>query len=135
MIFVACCGARVRAAGLASGGWACYESPYLCPSPFSRAARPGLGLLGTSVEVVQQLAAVVIIPVFLSNGLVPAGTMPAWLRVIAANQPLSQAIDCIRDLLAGVPAGDHLELAITELAGIIVIAFAAETALFRRRIS
>ena len=67
-------------------------------------------LLGTSVEVTQQVAALVIIPVFLSNALVPTGTMPAWLRVIAANQPLSQAIDCIRALLAGTPLGDHLGL-------------------------
>jgi ABC-2 type transport system permease protein len=94
-----------------------------------------IGLLGKSIEVVQQLAALVIIPVFLSNGLVPTSTMPAWLRVVAANQPLSQAIDCIRALLAGTSPGDHLGLALAELTGIIVIAFAVETALFRRKAS
>jgi ABC-2 type transport system permease protein len=94
-----------------------------------------IGLLGQSVEVVQQVAAVIIIPVFLSNALVPTGTMPAWLRAVVANQPLSQAIDCIRAFLAGTPAGDHLELALAELAGIIVIAFAAETVLFKRKTS
>jgi ABC-2 type transport system permease protein len=61
--------------------------------------------------------------------------MPAWLRVIAANQPLSQAIDCIRALLAGTPAGDHPGLALAELAGIIVIASVLETILFKRKTS
>jgi ABC-2 type transport system permease protein len=94
-----------------------------------------IGLLGTSVEVTQQVAALVIIPVFLSNALVPTGTMPAWLRVIAANQPLSQAIDCIRALLTGTPASDHLGLALAELTGIIVIASVLETILFKRKTS
>jgi ABC-2 type transport system permease protein len=92
-----------------------------------------IGLLGQSVEVVQQLAALVIIPVFLSNALVPTATMPSWLRVIVANQPLSQAIDCIRAFLAGTPVGDHLGLALGELAGIIAGAIAAETMLFKRK--
>jgi ABC-2 type transport system permease protein len=79
------------------------------------------------------VAAVIIIPVFLSNALVPTDTMPAWLRVIAGNQPLSQAIDCIRALLAGTPLGDHLELALTELAGTIAVAFAVAILLFKRK--
>ena len=54
-----------------------------------------IGLLGKSVEVVQQVAAVIIIPVFLSNALVPTDTMPAWLRVVTQNQPLSQAIEAV----------------------------------------
>jgi ABC-2 type transport system permease protein len=94
-----------------------------------------IGLLGKSVEVVQQLAALVVMPVFLSNALVPTATMPAWLRVVAANQPLSQAIDAIRALLAGTPPGDHLQLALAELAGIVVVALVLETILFKRKTS
>jgi ABC-2 type transport system permease protein len=94
-----------------------------------------IGLLGNSVEVVQQVAALVIIPVFISNAFVPTGTMPAWLRVVAANQPLSQAIDCIRAFLGGTPAGDHFALALGELAGIIVLAFVVQTMLFKRKTS
>jgi hypothetical protein len=44
-------------------------------------------------------------------------------------------IDCIRALLAGTPTGDHPGLALTELAGIIVIAFAFETVLSKRKTS
>jgi ABC-2 type transport system permease protein len=91
-----------------------------------------IGLLGPSLEAAQQLAAIVIIPVFLSSALVPASTMPSWLRVVTANQPITQAIDALRALLAGQPAGSHLSLALAEFAGIIVVAFALATVLFRR---
>ncbi|HEY1626769.1 MAG TPA: ABC transporter permease, partial [Streptosporangiaceae bacterium] len=64
-----------------------------------------IGLLGKSPEVAQQLGAVIIIPVFFSGALVPASTMPAWLRVVTANQPITQAIDTLHALLAGQPAG------------------------------
>jgi ABC-2 type transport system permease protein len=91
-----------------------------------------IGLLGKSLEVAQQLAAVIIIPVFFSGALVPAATMPAWLRVVTANQPVTEAIDTLRALLAGQPAGGHLLLTLTEFAGIIVVAFALTTVLFKR---
>jgi ABC-2 type transport system permease protein len=94
-----------------------------------------IGLLGTSLEVAQQLAAVVVIPVFLSSALVPTAAMPSWLRVITANQPFTQAIDTIRALLAGQPAGSHLWFAIVEFAGLIAICVAAAAALFRRAAS
>jgi len=91
-----------------------------------------LGLAGRSVEGAQQLGAIVVIPVFFSSALVPAETMPSWLRVFTGNQPITQALDTLRALLAGQPAGDHLWLTITEFSGIIVIAFALATILFRR---
>ncbi len=91
-----------------------------------------IGLLGRSVEVAQQLAAIVVIPVFLSSALVPAATMPSWLRVVTANQPVSQAIDSLRSLLSGQPPGSHLWLAIVEFAGVIAVAATVASALFRR---
>ncbi len=92
-----------------------------------------IGLLGRSVEVAQQLAAVIIIPVFLSNALVPTDTMPQWLRVVAANQPFSQAIDAIRALLTNQPVGSHLAIAVIEFVGIVVVAFIVASILFRHQ--
>jgi len=94
-----------------------------------------LGLAGRSVAGAQQLGAIVVIPVFFSSALVPAGTMPSWLRVFTGNQPITEAIDTLRALLAGQPLADHLWLTITEFAGIIVIAFVLATVLFRRAAS
>jgi ABC-2 type transport system permease protein len=94
-----------------------------------------LGLAGRSVEGAQQLAAIVVIPVFFSSALVPAGTMPSWLRVFTGNQPVTQAIDTLRALLAGQPPGSHLWLTLAEFGGIIVVAFSLATVLFRRAAS
>jgi len=90
-----------------------------------------IGLLGKSLEVAQQLAAIVILPVFFSSALVPASTMPGWLRVVTANQPVTEAVDTLRALLAGQPAGSHLWLAVAEFAALIAIAFTLATTLFK----
>ncbi len=94
-----------------------------------------IGLVGQSLEAAQQLAAIIIIPVFFSSAFVPTATMPSWLRVVTANQPMTQAIDALRALLAGQPPGDHLWLTLAEFAGITVIACALATALFKRATS
>jgi ABC-2 type transport system permease protein len=91
-----------------------------------------LGLLGRSPETAQQFGAILIIPVFFSSALVPTATMPSWLRVVTANQPVTQAIDTLRALLAGQPPGRHLWLTLAEFAGIIVAAYALTAILFRR---
>jgi hypothetical protein len=59
------------------------------------------GLVGRSVEAAQQFGAIVVIPVFLSSALVPTATMLPWLCVVTASQPITQAIDTLRALLAG----------------------------------
>ena len=60
--------------------------------------------------------------------------MPSWLRVVTANQPITQAVDTLRGLLLNQPPGSHLWLTLTEFAGIIV-AFTLATVLFRRTAS
>ena len=89
-----------------------------------------IGLLGKRVEVAQQLAAIIIIPVFFSSALVPAGTMPSWLRVVTANQPITQAVDTIRALLLNQPPGSHLWFTLTEF--VVVVAFTLAAILFLR---
>jgi len=91
-----------------------------------------IGLLGKSVEVAQQLGAIIIIPIFFSSALVPTGTMPPWLRVVTANQPVTHAVDTLRALLLNQPPGSHLWLTLTEFGGIIVVAFTLAAILFRR---
>jgi len=61
--------------------------------------------------------------------------MPSCLRVVTANQPITQAIDTLRALLAGQRPGPHLWLALAEFAGIIVVAFAMAMARFKRTAS
>jgi ABC-2 type transport system permease protein len=114
------------------GGWAAAVGVLLIVTLALSWLAALMGLVGGSVEVAQQLGAVVVIPVFLSSALVPAATMPPWLRAITANQPFTQAIDTLRALLAGQPPGSHLRLAAAEFAGIIAAACMLAAVLFRR---
>ena len=117
------------------GGWAMAVAVILLVTLALSWLAALLGLAGRTVEGAQQLGAIVVIPVFFSSALVPTATMPSWLRVVTANQPITQAIDTLRALLAGHPPGDHLWLTITEFTGIIVTTSALATALFKRAAS
>src|SRR5580693_7811126 len=114
------------AAGM--GGWATAVPVFLLVTLALSLLAALIGLLGKSVEVAQQLAAI-------SITLVPAGTMPPWLRVVTANQPVTQAVDTLRALLLNEPPGSHLWLTLTEFGGIIVVAFTLATLLFKRTAS
>jgi ABC transporter DrrB family efflux protein len=92
-----------------------------------------IGLLGRSVEAVQQFAMILIIPILASSAFVPASTMPGWLRAIAVNQPMNQAIDAVRALLLREPTGNHVALACAWFIGILVLASGAASYLFARR--
>ena len=136
------CGLAVTiAAGYAVGfrptagiaGWAAVVAVFLLVTLALSLLAALIGLLGKSVEVAQQLAAIIIIPIFFSSAMVPAGTMPPWLRVVTANQPVTQAVDTLRALLLGRPPGDHLWLTLTEFGGIVVVAFTLATVLLRRK--
>jgi ABC-2 type transport system permease protein len=118
------------AAGL--GGWATAVAVILLVTLALSWLAALIGLLGKSLEVAQQLGAIIIIPIFFSSALVPTATMPSWLRVVTANQPVTQAVDTLRALLLNRPAGNHLWLALAEFGGIVVIAFILASILFRR---
>ncbi len=118
-----------------TGGWATAVAVFLLVTLALSLLAALIGLLGKSVEAAQQLAAIIIIPIFFSSALVPAGTMPSWLRAVTASQPITQAVDTLRALLAGQPPGSHLWLTLTEFGGIVVVAFTLATVLFRRTAS
>jgi ABC-2 type transport system permease protein len=121
------------AAGI--GGWAMAVAVLLLVTLALSWLAALIGLLGKSVEVAQQFAAIVILPIFFSSALVPASTMPPWLRVVTANQPITQAVDTLRALFQNQSAGSHLWLTLTEFGGIVVVTFTLATVLFRRKAS
>ena len=94
-----------------------------------------LGLLARSVEAVQQIAMVLVIPIFASSAFVPTRTMPGWVQVVVVNQPMTQAIDAVRDELLDLPVGDHLGLALAWFGAILVAAFGTAGYLLSRRAS
>jgi ABC-2 type transport system permease protein len=93
-----------------------------------------IGILGKSLEFVQQVSFLWIMPLMFLSGIVaPTYGMPHWLRLFADNQPFSQVVIAVRSLLLGEPAGNHIWLAAVWLTGIIVIGFLAASWLFRRK--
>jgi ABC-2 type transport system permease protein len=70
---------------------------------------------------------------FLSGAFAPTSTMPGWLQVFTANQPMTHVIETLRGLLLGGPIGNHGWLAITWCAGIALAGYVWAQAVFNRR--
>jgi ABC-2 type transport system permease protein/oleandomycin transport system permease protein len=69
---------------------------------------------------------------FLSTAFVPADTLPGWLQVFAANQPVSQLVNALRALMLGQPAGAApIWVAIWSL-GMIAVGIPISVRLYRR---
>ena len=72
---------------------------------------------------------------YLSNGFVPADSMPAWLQGFAQNQPFTPIIETVRALLAGTDASPYGWLALAWLTGFLAAGYVASMLLFRRRVA
>ncbi|GAA3697899.1 multidrug efflux ABC transporter permease LieB [Nonomuraea antimicrobica] len=91
------------------------------------------GLLVKSSQAAGAFSFVVLFTPYLSDGIVPAETMPAVLRAFAANQPLTPIIDTMRALLLDQPMGSAGLVAVAWLAGTVVVGLPIAALLFRRR--
>jgi len=93
-----------------------------------------IGLLGKSVEFVQQVSFIWLCPLtFASSAFVPTSSMPKGLRAFAVNQPITQVVDAVRALLLGLPTGNHVWASLIWLIGILVIAIPFVAFTFKRR--
>lgn len=94
-----------------------------------------LGLIAGSVEGAQQMGALVWPFTFVSSAFVPAQSMPGWLRGLASNQPVTEAIDATRALLLGQSVGNHFVVTVIWCAGIVLAGTVLAGLLFRRKFS
>lgn len=68
-----------------------------------------LALISHDVETMQVIGYIWVFPLtFISSAFVPTHTMPSWLRGFAANQPITHAVNSVRDLAAGHSATTDL---------------------------
>jgi ABC-2 type transport system permease protein len=96
------------------------------------------GLLLRSPEAANAATFVLMFLPYVSTAFVPARTMPAVLRPIAANQPFTAVIETMRGLWmghtsTGAAVGHEAWLAVACCAGILLASFAAASWLFRHR--
>lgn len=65
-----------------------------------------VGLRVRSVETVNNAAMIVIFPLtFAANTMVPADTLPSWLRPVAEWNPVSAVTQAAREIFGNIPAG------------------------------
>ena len=92
-----------------------------------------LGVLASGVESASALSFTMLFLPYLSSAFVPTDTMPAFLRPIAAHQPITPVIETVRGLLTGTPIGSSGWQAAAWSGGLLVAACCAAVQGFRRR--
>jgi ABC-2 type transport system permease protein len=93
------------------------------------------GLSAKTVDGVGAFSYPLIFLPFVSSAFVPTDTMPGPVRAFAEHQPVTSIVNTIRDLFAQQPVGTDIWVALAWCAGIMVVAYAAAMATYRRRIS
>lgn len=72
---------------------------------------------------------------FLSSAFVPTESMPGPVAWFAENQPVTPIVNTIRALFAQEPVGNEIWVALAWCVGILVVAYAASMAIYRRKVS
>jgi ABC-2 type transport system permease protein len=93
------------------------------------------GLSATSVEGASAFSYPLIFLPFVSSAFVPTENMPGPVQWFAEHQPVTSIVDAIRNLFAQQPAGADIWTALAWCVGLLVVAYAAATAVYRRKIS
>lgn len=91
------------------------------------------GLVARTVEGANGATFVVLFLPYLSSAFVPVETMRAGLRAVAEHQPITPVTETLRGLLLGTPIGSYGLLAVAWCGGLLLAAYAAAIALYRRR--
>jgi ABC-2 type transport system permease protein len=96
-----------------------------------------LGLKTKSSETVFGIGAFLTFPLlFMSTALVPVSFMPSWMQVVSSVNPITYAVDAVRDLSIPGYFSWSVELsAITFIAGIAIVTMGITLYLFRKVVS
>jgi ABC-2 type transport system permease protein len=93
------------------------------------------GLTAKSVDGASAFAYPLLFLPFISSAFVPTDTMPGPVRAFAEHQPVTSIVNSIRDLLTEHPVSGDIWIALAWCVGILVAAYAAAMAIYRRKIS
>lgn len=81
-----------------------------------------IGLSSSSPEAAQSLGFIILFPLsFISSAFVPVDSMPAVLQAFAEVNPFTIAVDAIRALFLGIPAGSSIWRAFAWSLGIAIV--------------
>ncbi|WP_341999617.1 ABC transporter permease [Microbacterium sp. LWH7-1.2] len=93
------------------------------------------GLTAKTVDGASAFSYPLIFLPFISSAFVPTETMPGPVQWFAENQPVTSIVDSMRALFAGEPVGTDIWVAMAWLVGILVVAYIASMAIYRKKIS
>lgn len=93
------------------------------------------GLSVRSTQAAEAFSFVVLFLPYVSDGFVPAETMPSVLRGFAQHQPITALVETLRALLLGQPLNASGWVAAAWIAAILVVALPVSGLLFRKRTS
>ncbi len=91
------------------------------------------GLSAKTVDGASAFSYPLIFLPFISSAFVPTASMPGPVAWFAEHQPVTSVVDTVRDLFAERPVGDDFWIALVWLAGILLVAYAAAVACYRRK--
>ncbi len=93
------------------------------------------GLAAKTVDGASAFSYPLIFLPFISSAFVPTDTMPPAVAWFAENQPVTPIIDTIRDIFSGQPVTSDIWVALAWCLGILIVAYFAAMAIYRRKIS
>jgi ABC-2 type transport system permease protein len=92
------------------------------------------GLSASSVEGASAFSYPIIFLPFISSAFVLTDSMPGPVRAFAENQPVTPIVDTVRDLFTQQPVSSDIWVALAWCLGILVVAYAAAMATYRRKV-
>jgi ABC-2 type transport system permease protein len=93
------------------------------------------GLTAKTLDGASAFAYPLIFLPFVSSAFVPTGSMPGPVRAFAENQPVTSIVNAVRDLFTQQPVDADLWTGLAWCVGILVVAYAAAMAVYRRKIA
>jgi ABC-2 type transport system permease protein len=92
------------------------------------------GLSAKTVDGASAFSYPLIFLPFISSAFVPTTTMPGPVAWFAENQPVTSIVNTIRALFTQEAVGADIWVALAWLVGILIVAYAASVAIYRRKI-
>ncbi|HRY11360.1 MAG TPA: ABC transporter permease [Candidatus Nanopelagicales bacterium] len=93
------------------------------------------GLTATSVDGVSGFSYPLIFLPFISSAFVPTDGMPTPVRWFADHQPVTPIVNTLRHLMADQPVGNDGWIAVAWCVALLVVAYAAAMATYRRKLA
>ena len=93
------------------------------------------GLSAKTVDGASAFSYPLIFLPFIGSAFVPTSSMPGPVAWFAENQPVTSIVNTIRALFAGTPVGSSIWIALAWMVGILVVAYIAAIAIYRKKIS